>query len=90
VNYAGSLFERRLDDGRVLVVYPLLWGNARLCCGPDDGLTIDNEWHYESSDLAIFAAAVWDGENEPTGWHRHPSSGRRRPEGDEAREYVRA
>lgn len=26
--------------------------------------------------------------NEPEGWMREPASGRRRPEGDPAREYV--
>jgi hypothetical protein len=27
-------------------------------------------------------------EGEPAGWHRNPPTGRRRPEGDAAREYV--
>lgn len=89
MNYPESLYERKLDDGRVIVVYPLLFGNARLCVGPDDGLTIDDEWHYESSMLACMAADLWGGEGEPESWHRHPSSGRRRPEGDATREYVR-
>jgi len=31
---------------------------------------------------------AWDGEGEPTGWMRHPASGRRRPGGDETKEYV--
>ena len=88
MNYPGSLYERKLADGRVIVVYRLLFGCARLCIGPDDGLTIDDEWHYESGDEAIFASAVWDGEGEPSQWHRHPGSGRRRPDGDPNREYV--
>ncbi len=30
----------------------------------------------------------WEGEGEPTGWFRHPRTGRRRPDGDPEREYV--
>jgi hypothetical protein len=36
----------------------------------------------------VRALREWDGNGEPDGWMRHPDSGRRRPDGDAAREYV--
>lgn len=30
----------------------------------------------------------WDGGGEPTGWMRNPKTGRRRPDGDAAQEWV--
>ena len=47
-----------------------------------------SEHDYESDLGAILAATEWDGDGEPMGWHRHPSTGRRRPEGDPEMEYV--
>jgi hypothetical protein len=37
---------------------------------------------------AVLAAHEWDGTGEPVGWMRHPQTGRRRPDGDPAREYI--
>lgn len=59
----------------------------RLCSGNDD-YGYENSWCYEHLADAIEAAERWDGEGEPTGWHRHPHSGRRRPGGDPDKEYV--
>lgn len=36
--------ERRLDDGRVLVCYPLLWGMGRLGVGWPDDAGFDDVW----------------------------------------------
>jgi len=51
----------------------------------------DDEWDYDTPALAFAAAQGWDpaATPEPAGWMRHPSSGRRRPDGDPTREYVR-
>jgi len=46
-------------------------------------------WQYQSRDAALVALAAWDGEGEPEGWYRHPATGRRRPGGDPAQEFVR-
>jgi hypothetical protein len=51
----------------------------------------ERRWCYESYADALRALAEWttrDGEDEPGGWHRDPTTGRRRPDGDPAREYV--
>lgn len=37
---------------------------------------------------AVAALIAWNGEGEPSGWMRHPETGRRRPGGDPAGEYV--
>jgi hypothetical protein len=80
---------RLLADGRLLTVEPTLYG-ARLCIGDaDDAINHTDVWCYPDQAAAIAAMDAWNGEGEPTGWHRHPSSGRRRPGGDPAREHVR-
>ena len=50
-----------------------------------------DRWCYETFDKALAALLEWTergGEGEPEGWHRHPSTGRRRPGGNAAEEYV--
>lgn len=85
-----ALAHRDLPDGRVLDVYALLWGRARLLLSRDatDQGAID-VWEYPSVDSATTALGEWDGEGDaPYGWDRHPRSGRRRPDGDATREHV--
>jgi hypothetical protein len=51
----------------------------------------EDRWCYTTLNDAVGALAVWKLHPEwpePEGWHRHPDSGRRRPDGDKAREYV--
>lgn len=85
----GALGQRALEDGRELVVYPMLF-TWRLCIGPIDGSGYDDAWCYESPSSALEALATWDGEGDdpPCGWHRHPRTGRRRPNGDPGQEYL--
>ena len=50
-----------------------------------------DRWCYETFPKALAALREWesrDGQGEPTGWHRHPNTGRRRPNGDASKEYV--
>lgn len=89
--------SRQLPDGRWLVLYPLLFGSSRLtvtrtCATLDDAIKeiIDDVWDYETCVGGLKAMGEWTGEGEPTGWNRHPASGRRRPGGDPESEYVRA
>ena len=42
-----------------------------------------NRWCYESYEAAKEALDAWNGEGEPDGWHRHPTTGRRRHNGVE-------
>jgi hypothetical protein len=45
-----------------------------------------DRWCYSSLDKAKAALDAWGGDGEPTGWHRHPGTGRRVDE--EGRTYV--
>lgn len=47
----------------------------------------DDRWCYEKGQ-ALPALEVFDGVGEPAGWHRHPSTGRRREHGDSEKETV--
>jgi hypothetical protein len=83
--------RRTLPDGRQVGVVPMLFIWAVIVTtgdltNPLDGY--DDRWCYRGLASAIEAAWQWDGTGEPTGWIRHPISGRRRDNGDPATEYV--
>lgn len=96
ISLPDAVAERILPDGRRLAVLPLLFGQARLGLGrvvtptgePEDGFT--DIWDYPSVIAAELAMERYDPDHEaePAGWHRHPASGRRRPNGDASKEYV--
>jgi len=51
----------------------------------------EERWCYHTTLSAMKALADWQKHPEwpePEGWHRHPTTGRRRPEGNKAEEYV--
>lgn len=96
---AGPCAVRRLPGGRILVLAPLLFGRSQLCLGRPAEMAADGQfggwdeqWDYEFPSSALGAMATWnpDRDPEPSGWIRHPASGRRRAHGDPARETVRA
>lgn len=78
---------REMPDGRIAWVFPMLF-TARIGVGLPTSRTLDDAWCYEEPSAALAAMHAWDGEGEPDGWHRHPSSGRRRPGGDPNKEYI--
>lgn len=87
----GALYWKALPDDREVVVYPMTYGKARLSVG-DQGPSgcMDNGYCYTDPMEAIEAAKVWDGDGDPLdGWFRNPYDGRRRENGDPAREIVR-
>lgn len=70
--YPGALGYRDLDDGRVLVLYPMIF-TVRLCVGPQNFGGYDRAWCYlpEQTADAVNALNVWDGNGEPPGeWHK--------------------
>ncbi len=98
----GCYAVRSLPERRLLAVQPLLFGQARLCIGRPEMMALDapwggwdDQWEYPSVLAALAAMAQWEPEKdlekdpEPAGWTRHQASGRRRPGGDPAQEYVR-
>lgn len=79
---------RVFADGRIAWIHRLLYTWAILVVEAEDlSLGHDDRWCYTSPQLAEKALAEWDGP-EPLGWIRHPSSGRRRENGETAKEYI--
>lgn len=71
--YLGAIAHRDLDDGRVLVLYPMLFGNLRLCVGPQNEGWYDKGWCYQEPQRrdALTDFATWDGVGDPPGdWHK--------------------
>lgn len=53
-----------------------------------------DRWCYGSREAAVAAMQAWTDydkwpDTEPTGWHRHPPTGRRRKDGDPSTEEIR-
>lgn len=80
---------RDLPDGRIAWVHRLMFTNAILVMQRDRE-SYDDRWCYELGMPAILALSEWNPEQnaEPTGWHRNPKTGRRRPGGDASKEYI--
>lgn len=82
---------RDLDDGRELTIQTIGAAQGRLTVGPrpSHGRYVD-AWDYPSHQLAREAMASWDGHGDPPdGWTRNLTTGRRRPDGDPTKQYVR-
>lgn len=80
---------RELPDGRIAWVHRLLFTYAILVMH-HGAECYEDRWCYESGNAAIAALRAWNPEvdKEPTGWHRNPTTARRRPGGDASKEYV--
>jgi len=82
---------RDLGDGTYLAIKPLLFHWTLLRGDLDDLLGYFDRWCYadEAGARAAFSAfpSCPPADYEPGGWHRHPKTARRRPDGDPAREY---
>ena len=85
-HYAGAIYHRALDDGWEVIVVRMIF-NWRVCLC--NGLSIEDAYCYADRGRALQAAMLWDGVGEILdGWHKQPHTGRRRPDGDPAREYT--
>ncbi len=85
----GYVAWRCLPDGTVLAVAPMLFGNGRLYVDVHETGYRDF-YCYDGLQNAIDNMNKFDpaSDQEPSGWKRHFSSGRRRPDGDPDREFV--
>lgn len=59
----GALFEKLLDDGREMVVYPMLF-NDRICIGIPGMPFHDQAWCVPRGQ-GVDIAKDWDGEGDP-------------------------
>lgn len=79
----------RLPDGRAVCINRLMFTYAILSGLRDYGY--EDRWCFRDYVTAKGALRDWieaGGVGEPEGWHRHPDTGRRRPDGDASKEYV--
>lgn len=85
----GCYLDGKLLTGnRWAVIHPLMYTHAILMGRVPRKMTHDDRWCYHTYAAAKAALNAWDGTGEPTGWHRHPSSGRRVDEN--GKEYIAA
>jgi hypothetical protein len=85
--YPQNVAFRVMPDGRVAWVHKLMYTGSLLVGQIGDRSGYDDRWCFCDMATAEQALKAWDGA-EPEGWHRHPNTGRRRPDGDKEREYV--
>lgn len=84
------IYVKTFEDGRIVRAVQMMF-TGRLTVARDaesDKFGYDDMWCYNTLGEAIAAGHNWDGTGEPVGWHRHPPTGRRRPNGDAAKEYI--
>lgn len=81
-----------LEDGTYVMVRRLMFHWMMVRGGADDLVGYFDRWCYATEELARAALDAFpvqpSADYEPSGWHRHPRTMRRRPDGDPAREYV--
>lgn len=86
VKVNGYRDPRDLGDGRYACICQFAFTHAILTGRIGDTMSYDDRWCYKGYAKAKAALDAWDGKGEPTGWHRHPDTGRRVDE--DGREYV--
>lgn len=80
-----------MGGGMYCAVKPLLYHWTMIIGVIGDRESFEDRYCYASQVLASSALIEWSMrgfKDEPTMWHRHPKTGRRRPDGDETQEYV--
>ena len=80
-----------MGDGKWAAISPFIFTNGIITGTMFDDWGYQDRWCYEHRGLAMAALVEWQlrgFEGEPVGWHRHPDSGRRRPDGDASKEYI--
>ena len=87
----GYMAFRILSSTRYAAVWQLAYTAAIIEGTIGDRAGYSRRWCFEDLASAVQALNEWDGAEgtEPEGWHRSPHDGRRRPDGDASREYVR-
>lgn len=86
----GYTHWRLLEDGELMAVSAMLFSNGRLFVGVNRN-GYEDCYCYDSVEKAIDSMNNFNPilDSEPDGWKRHPTSGRRRENGDKSKEVVR-
>lgn len=68
----GSIFHYHLPEGREIVVYPLLFGEAVLCTGRIDRDSWEHGYYFRTRQAAVDAAMAWTDTTEapPGDWYK--------------------
>lgn len=76
-------------DARYVAIVPFAFTWA-VITGPYRwaGTVYEDRWCYHTRLAALAAAHTWDGQGEPVGWHRHPTTDRRTIDGDMSRIFT--
>lgn len=79
-----------LGDGEYCAVKRLIYHYTMIrgYIGDKDGYF--DQYCYHRGEDAVAAVLLWNGQGDPVGWFRNPRTGRRRPDGDEAKEFFAA
>ena len=81
---------KQIGDGFYAAIKPLLFHWTLLVREVSDTMAYVDHWCYADQEKAENAIRAWGGPGEPTGWHRHPTTGRRPTDGDPHRESIAA
>lgn len=84
----GYLLVLPLTNTHYVAIARFVYTHAIIIGQYEDRVGMDDRWCYHSYQDALTALLNWDGQGEPQGWHRHPATGRRRPDGDASKEYI--
>lgn len=87
---SGYVAPKPLMDrpGHYAAILRLIYTHAIITGPVGDTTMYADRWCYETEGDARKALDAWNGAGEPEGWHRHPSTGRRRPGADSMDEYI--
>jgi hypothetical protein len=77
VGDCGYRSPKLLPDGRYAAIEKKLFTHAIVVGQIGNRETYEDGWCYPTFDAAKVALGAWDGQGEPTGWTRHPATGRR-------------
>jgi len=91
--YVAPVIMGEHRPGEWAACYGFIYTCAIVTGRVNDRTGYDQRWCYSTPNDALVALVRWavnSFEGEPEGWHRHPASGRRRPDGDAEQEYIRA
>jgi len=84
---SGGIMEKDIGGGMYAAILPLIYTFA-IIKGYYGLAVYEDRWCYSDLTKALRAYDAWNGQGEPDGWHRHPTSGRRRADGDPSREII--
>lgn len=88
IDGGSCVSDKAIGDGLYAAIKPLLFHWTMIVGEVGDRFGYLDRWCFGSRSLAEGALETWNGAGDPVGWHRHPATGRRRPDGDPSREYI--